>query len=183
MTDRSKTRIFKVIELDNIKDLKTGLTITADRLIEKYIRVVAPSGQIIKNIPTTVVLGNDLEAKEISLLPDNSIQVDYTDFYDLSCIITANSSGQNVLNVWAESTTNNGVTWDIFPLSGRRQSFSNNNEGDVEYSTKVTLPQGFRFRFRAKSDSGSITLGASETIDTGNGVVEIPAVVLSIARI
>lgn len=181
MTDRSKNRIFKNIELLDVKDLATGLHISSDRLIEKFCRVVAPTGQVITTTPSTVLLGSVLEAHNITIINGTDVQVDYTDVYDFSCIISAKSGAQNQLFVWVETLGTDG-SWTPFPLSGRRQSFSNNNEGDVEFSTKITLNKGTVFRFRAKSSSGTITLG-DDDIDTGNGVVGVPAVVLSLASI
>lgn len=181
MTDRSKTRIFKLIELDLIKDLKTGLTIKADRLIEKFIRSVAPEGQVIGTTATTVDLGSVLESKEISVLPDNSVQVDYTDFYDFSIVITAKSSAQNILRVWAEVYDADLDQWTVFPESGRLRNFSNNNSGVLEFSTKLTLTGGLRFRIRANTDSGSVTLG--DSFNNGTEIIGVPAVVMSLARI
>ena len=184
MSDRSKSRVFKHIDLLNIRDMDTNLTIKAERLIEKYIRIVKGKGQVIDNNPTTIDLGaSPLEVKEFILHPDSSVENIYEDYYDLSCIISGYSNSISRFQVWVETTSDNGATWDVFPYSGRLQSFSNNLEGDVEFSTKLTLAPHTRFRFRAKVINGEVTLGADTDIDTGLGLVEVPAVTLSIARI
>lgn len=182
MTDRSKTRVFPLIELHNIRDLHTGEYIEANRLIEKYIRSVATQGQVLNIIPATVTLGVVLESRFIDILPDRSVQVKYTDFYDFSCVITANSSSQNKLTVWVEVYDPLTTLWTPFPESGRTRNYSNNNGGGVEFTTKLTLEAGFRFRFRAKCSTGTLTLGDAP-IDAGGVSVGIPAVVFTMSRI
>lgn len=179
--DRSKTRIFPLIELNVIRDLSTGNTVEANRLIGKFIRSVAPTGQVISNVASTVNLGTVLESHFIEIAT-NQVTVKYTDFYDFSCVVTGNSSSQNILYLWIELLDPLTGLWSAFPESGRSRNFSNNNQGSLDYLTKLTIQAGTTFRFRAKTNSGTVQLGGVP-FNTGSSVVGIPAVVFTMSRI
>lgn len=181
MTDRSKSRIFKVIELDTIRDLFSGDTVKANDLIKRYARIINPLQQTSTTTPTTFEFGEVREIKGMTNNGDNSITIDHTNVYTFTVITAGSASTTIQLHAWIESTTN-GITWSAVPDSLGIISAKNNELTQVSLTSTLTLPKGFRFRFRHSVDSGTVTLG-SLPFDTGVGIIEQPSFIFSIHQI
>jgi hypothetical protein len=182
MTDRSKSRIFKLIELDTIRDLKSGDTVQAHDLIKRYVRIINPLQQISTPTPTTFEFGEVREIKGMTDNGDNSITIDHTSVYTFTVITAGSATTSITLHAWIETTIDDAVSWTAVPDTLAVISAKNNELTQASLTSTLTLDKGFRFRFRHSTDSGSVTLG-SAVFDTGVGIIEQPSLIFSIHQI
>ena len=161
-----------------------GLTPEQSQAIDDYMnpdytRLVFDGPQVISTTASTIQLGTELEGSGIVYDPlDESVTFPgYDRIYVFNLSINGTSAGNNNAFLWAE--TFNGVDWIPFKRSGQKLSFGNNDAYKTSILSNLTVPGETKFRFRAKTDTGTVTLGDSFTdgIYTINVLASVLAVV------
>lgn len=147
-----------------------------------FIRMTFAGPQDIDTVTDTVMLGTVNESNGITY---NAARESITfptgvdRLYAFDFLVNGESSANNNCFLWAESF--NGSVWVPFPTSGQKLSFGNNDSDKTDISSKLTIPGGTEFRFRAKTDSGTVTLGTSFT--EGSDTIQVLASVLAVASL
>ncbi len=147
-----------------------------------FIRMTASGPQNITTTSTTVELGSVLEGSGITYNPANesiTFPAGVDRLYSFNFLVNGVSAGNNNCFLWAESF--NGSVWVPFPTSGQELSFGNNDTYKTDITSVLTVPGGTEFRFRAKTDSGTVTLGTSFT--EGATTIQVLASVLAVASL
>ena len=153
-----------------------------DYIATDFIRMTSAGPQAINTTSTTIELGDVLEGNGITY---NSLNESITfppgvdRLYSFNFLVNGISAGNNNCFLWAESF--NGVDWVPFPTSGQELSFGNNDTYKTDITSILTIPGGTEFRFRAKTDSGTVTLGTS--FMEGADTIQVLASVLAVASI
>lgn len=153
-----------------------------DYIETDFIRMTAAGPQVISTTSVTVELGSVLEGSGITYNPANesiTFPAGVDRLYSFNFLVNGVSSGNNNCFLWAESF--NGSVWVPFPTSGQELSFGNNDTYKTDITSILTVPGGTEFRFRAKTDTGTVTLGTSFT--EGANTIQVLASVLAIASL
>lgn len=153
-----------------------------DYINTDFIRMTNTGPQVISTTSETVELGTVLEGSGITYNAVNesiTFPAGVDRLYSFNFLVNGVSAGNNNCFLWAESF--NGVDWVPFPTSGQELSFGNNDTYKTDITSILTIPGGTEFRFRAKTDSGTVTLGTSFT--EGASTIQVLASVLAVASI
>lgn len=147
-----------------------------------FIRMTSSGTQEITTASATIELGTVLEGSGITYNQTNKsviFPVGIERLYSINFLVNGVSVGNNNCYLWAE--TFDGGDWVPFPTSGQELSFGNNDIYKTDITSILTITGGTEFRFRAKTDSGTVTLGTSFT--EGSNEIQVLASVLAIASL
>ena len=184
MTDRSRARSFKQIDIYKIKNLNTGTTIDLDILTDPqflssfYSDVDLPvDSNTTTLIPLGTVTGNTSGITYDEVTRTLFLQGHTTYQYNLKLFFEIDQGNRGVLQTWVETSTN-GIDFTPVPTSGKVKSFLQRTDGVINYSGDFTVRDPIYVRFRCNTDEGQGVV-TTKVLSGVNGVVN-PAVTFDV---